>query len=42
MYGNGTNICTEMYKSMLYDTHNIAPTCFGHYFGLPQGRVLTL
>jgi len=29
-----------MYKSILYDKHNITPTCFGLSFGHPQCDVV--
>jgi len=29
-----------MYESILYDEHNIVPTCFGLYFGHLQGDVV--
>jgi len=29
-----------MYKTVLYDEHNIAATCFGLYFGHRQGDLV--
>ena len=34
--------CTQTYKSILHDKHNIAPTCFGLYFGHRQGNVVKM